>query len=475
MRWGASAVFIVLLLPLAEAAEAAGELEAQLLSLPSEAKLTARDPTLFVRDAAQLQALGHAPRLTVRVFEERLVTAPIPGIRPVLQPTENRTVWTVHDAAVSITPSRPGWLGIRAQGGEVSSSALSIQTVTSKASLILGDPNASVDDNEELPYFRAKLSDPTLVQESGSWTLSGSARIKLMGPTVALRANENETTIETGQMPDPSNPLAEVRRYVILEVQSGNFSFVAPATLASIDVQVSWDGVGVLHGADGKVANGIKEWRATGADSQLDGAFRAELRPARDHAAIIIGLQGDLRATSMTPWLRSPTAPGSFTGWILLVAAAALGAGSAATRAWRRSRSHPDLEVEELASVADAAADAEEFARAATLLRLAREQSPASTRLALDQAYFLWRDGKSQAALRILNERVLAGDPDALQLKARILLRAGDEPAAAQAFIDALERAPVLVLDIDGDAELERLTRRTDVSEAVRRARGKTP
>lgn len=140
---------------------------------------------------------------------------------------------------------------------------------------------------------------------------------------------------------------------------------------------------------------------------------------------------------------------------------------------WRRAPD-PPFTVEELVTLAEYSADREEWARALGFVRLAIKKAPTSARLRMDEGYFLESLGRTKAALesyRKASELTAEGDP--LFHVGRLLLGLGQETAAVEALAAALDRSPELVLDIDGDPELEVLVAVPGFSKARRNALGR--
>jgi len=474
-------MLLAIALPLASAAAVGGELIVSgAASFPLGAHAEGTPQAVFIEDALKITAFeGTAPTIRVHLFEDSFVNVDLVQPRTMLVVATNRPTWTAQEATLTIAASRPGWLGLHPDNGIFSTETkrpLSLEA-TARASIGNGDAIPDRDDPSR-SYYLVEVDEPSIATSITSWSYEGAGAIKALGPRVTLTTSDNVTTFETGEMPDPDNPGRMVLRWIVIESDDLAIRAAAPAAVVSNQLRVDWDGAADLGAAHGTLDSALMTWDADGVPTTIEGALRAIIEPTASGEALRMDITGDMRTSTMSTRVPVPLieTPAGRAGFVILVGAVVAGAGTAALLRGRRRRTRSeaaDLGADEYMQLAESAADGEHFDDALKWVRHAREHSPTSRRLALDEAFYTSMSGERNAALSLLHESILAEDPDACLLRARLLLESGEPEGAARALIQALDVAPVTLLDIETDPTYHEILLRDEVKRAIRQARRK--
>lgn len=479
MRWGLLLIPI-LIAPLAQGASAVGELLVQDKAvLPTATTITSVPAAFFVPNASAMDTIqGTAAALTVRLYEERHLSASIADQRPKLRIANTDPAWQLHDVLLTISPENPGWLGIHASTAEVVEEASEPIVIEPQGAQRVGTGISDLDrDQPSDPYYLVHTGTGMISRTSSEWGVFGAASAKIFGPSVTLEARENTTTITTGQFQDPTNPAQIVTRWLVLE--TSDFSLNAtetPARLFSKSASVTWEGEALLGPTQGAIEGEQAVWKARGSSPEsLAGRFSSSITASPSGDTLTIRLEGDLRTTTLGS-TAVPRAPITWFTWWPVLLAIALGVAGGSALVLRRKPARGDqgttvLGADEYADLADRAADAERFDEAAEWASRARELSPTSKRLALDQAFFLFMSGAPDRARYILEDPLLSDDADAALLHARLLIESGDFPAAGACLARALHEEPLVLLDIESDPGYAILLQLPEVQRARRDAR----
>lgn len=472
-------MMIALSAPLAAASSVAGTFDAHgSIEVPAHALITSRPYALFVGDALEGTLEGHAEVAGIRVFEIRYVTADAGVVRPSLvMPTSRETSWTAYDATFSTMPNLPGWIGVRPLSAQLNEQSPGRVEITREEETRMGN-GVSGSDAPQNAWFLVTHEGPALARAAEQWSLTGGFSAKIFGPTVTIKSQENSTIIETGEWNDSAAPGQIVRRWIIVDVNAGTMQATEATTrVASPDAAISFDGEAEITNASGTLHDQFEEWRAEGNATSIDGALSILLTPTSGPGRLSIEVTGDLRASTMRSRVAFPASPDTPVGLGILIAVGVL-VGSAGTayrfhqrRPHGRSRACARVDAESVAALAERAADEGDFKRAAHLLDQARRDIPTSRRLALDHAFYVSEAGEDERALRLLEDPLVRDDPDALLLATRLHARIGNMAQAEESIVRALDAAPSLALDIEGDPAYARVIARERVRTALRRAR----
>lgn len=461
-----------LLGPFANASPVSGTIAARgSITLPPSSVLESGPLAVFAEDLdADFLISGNYTSLHILVYEKRYATASIPGLRPSLTIGEQTHEWDVSDAAVSILPGHPGWIGLYPQHGRLAETPEGPITLRSQVAESIGNGHLGSENGDpEHPSYAVTLERPVFIHPATQWGYSGAGALKIVGPTLTIASPENAITIETGEFEDPQAPAQTVRRWVQLEFARGQTRAQSlTSTVASEIIEATWTGPVGIEDANAQLAGGLMEWEAPGGAQVIDGTFTATLTAIGEDVTAIILAGNYEKGTLSTEVSASTTARG--TAILLFLAIGTVLGGSAAYRVHKRRRGKPRLDAEAYARAADSAADADDHERAAKLYEFAREESPTSVRLTLDHAFAVAQAGHVPGAIRILDKSLAGNDPDALCLLARLHTQNGDPARAEAALVRALDADPILILDIEGDAELEPLLARDAARAAARRA-----
>lgn len=466
---------LLLATPLAQAASVTGEVAVgRHLALPAGAELSGVAVGIYteLEQEGALVLDASAPTARVQLVEMSYAAASVGPLRPAVMTSDARPTWIAEDVDLRLAPARRGFVGMTPHDATVSVSSSEGLTIAQSMDPKLGNAEFAPDpDRPGFPFYEAGIEGAGLRYSTVSWSLEGTTLMRVLGPTIVIVSRTNTTTIETGEVPDPSTPGRIVRRWAIIELRDATIDARAPRwDILAREMQADWTGSTRLEGAEGTLGGGATEWIATGGDERIDGAFTATIRPRQD--GIDLALSGDMRTSTMRTRLATPTGAGDWMLPMALIAvvAAATGGGYALARR-RRQPGTTTIGPEDYAHLAEIAADADDFERAASLAEQARKESPTSRRLVLDHAYYLHRAGQREKAKGVLAAPTLATDADALMLLAHVHHSLGEDADAATALTRALRIAPALCLDLDGDPHLEALLARSDVASAMRDAR----
>lgn len=480
VRGGVSLGFIValILIPTSHAASVRGTFEvAGSIEIAAQHTMTSAPHAVFIPDATLVQELRLATNAaTFRVFENSYLQATALDHRPMVGISTDRSTWTVHNATIHQGAERKaGWIGMHAKLGELTEKEEDPQVIERLDRGRVGNGRGVPDrDHPEQPNYLVLLESPFIHRVSNSLHYVGSGSLKLFGPTLLVESFENRTTIETGEVNDPSNPARVTLRWVVITFDEATLSLQGPAEVASESVISSWDGDATLRSATGSIQTPLRSWAAEHDDARITGALTGRIL-ARDRF-LSVELAGELRSSTMAS--QTTVAVPSGSSWLPVGIGIGLIVGGVggwyyAARNRRQASLTPDsipIGAEEYAQLAENAADRERFADALTWVERARVVSPTSRRLAFDHAFFLSQLGETKRAIEAIHAAAPAEDGEAAFFLARLYLQDNRIDYAAHWLCIAMEQEPILLFDAEHDADVLPLTSREDVKRAMRRA-----
>ncbi len=363
----------------------------------------------------------------------------------------------------------PGWLGVDLfEGGSLLANATAGASLAQEDG-ILG--NGPTGDNPEAPAYAHRVDGGLVLGSVASWEYAGKGSVKVSGLSLDLRARENETVLATGWSRGEGPVATLAQRWALLAFPAGSLSLASalPCSVALRSDAARWTGEAVLTGASGVLDVGGRSYEAQGGPATVAGALHADATPAGQ--GMDLRLEGDVQTTS----LASANVPTSATGlvvwpWIALAALAVTGGGALALLRPRK-REGLALGAEELAALAEIAAESDQFDDALAWNARARDASRTSARLWLDEGYYLERLGRTDEAFAAYRTAAELGAPgDARLCEARLLLKLGSHSDAESSLIEALRASPASVLEAESP-DFAPLARRPRVRAAMDEAR----
>jgi hypothetical protein len=438
---------------------------------------------LFASDTRRVESfVMHAPRLLVETFEAAYAEAQLPGLRPQVQTDRREASYELTHVEIRLDPASDptGWLGLLIENGSMAHVSSGPATFHAQENARIG--NGDTGNGDEWHFFVAEAQGPQVVVEAaGDWRVNGSMSVKFSGVDLVLRAQENTSHIQTGWEP-VQTVAGEARvRWAILTAKEGVFTFSLPAPVEAFSSSASarWDGRARFDDAAGSLDIGRASASFHDETAHVAGVFQVGLLPILDDDVprLEAQLAGDVDEASTSSALihagavRAPLWP-----WLILMGAALIASGAYLHRHHAR-RARPDvppLDAEACVDVAARAADVDDFETALSWTRRAKQLSPRSARILMDEAHFLERLGRTdQAATAYAIAQELdatSGEPE-LSL-ARLRLRTGAHAADIEPLlVRALERSPILLLEIVDDSSWEVLMTRPVLKDAIKRAR----
>lgn len=413
------------------------------------------------------------PRLHVDLFQVNYTSVALPGIdRARVNESSRHDSYDLTNVVGSMAGGPAvGWLGV-----DVAAEGRLLASATPGASLVLDDGSTigtgPTGSRAGSPVYTRQIDHGLGVDSIESWSYAGAGVMKMEGLTLDLRAAENESTLQTGDVWGGMTAGAESEQWAVLTFPAGTLKLTTalPCIAAVHADEARWSGEATFSGATGSLDVGGKTYDAQGQVDSLTGALTASVAPASGGMDVRVG--GDLASASMASGAIVGKAPApSVLPWILLGALLLTGGGATAI-ALRRWRALPrELGADECASLAAVAAEAEQFEEALSWNARARAASPTSARLWLDEGYYLEELERHVDALAAYDAAAgLGAVSDAKLCAARLLLKMGDAPTAETRLIEALRASPATLLDAEGP-EFAPLARRPRVRAAMDEAR----
>lgn len=483
VRWAGLVLMGILLAPcvFAGAPITQGGFTAQgSVSFPSASGASGDLFALFANQSAGLKTLA-ITGLGVRVhlYEERYSRADAIPDTPVLLPVSpsNHAEWTTTHARVTLQEAGAGWLGVHARGGgaftKLGGSPFDVATSLHEQ---IGDGQgvAEKDGGDPArPTFNATVMAAHLHVGAQHVRFEGAGLVKLMGPTVLLVGDENETSVKTGVFYDGDSKLGTLTlRWLSLEMEHALFEADgASFAVATGPLTTRASGSMGIEAAEGNLATSAQTFHASGGPIFLEGDLGATIEPYSldGMPTMRVDVEGTLESTSLVGV--AVAAPGAPGGWLPpLALGVALGAGGLVLAHVARRPRHWD--PEDCLALAEQAADARQFDLALEWIRRARLTSPTSQRLLLKEAYLLSLRGAPHEALELLRKHPEhAQGPEGALVLARVLIASGERGRAGEVLADAMREEPILLVEIEGDATFAPLKDEEPLRHAMQHAR----
>lgn len=417
------------------------------LDVDGDWDVRANDVLVFARNTGEMRELD-VRAASVRVEWHRQEMRHAGGVS--LITGRDVATFTLTDVTLSLLPGESaGWMGGVLPGTCAAGAARAgIEAETQGG---VGNVFRTGHDDPAQMQFSETWSDPR-VTWSNAHTLAceGALYLKVAGPDVAILAMENDTRWATGIRPDPSDPVTEVREWLVLEAPTASLSTASPMALATRAAEV--EGVGTAR------------WSA----ETREGALHFTVAPLEDATLRVEMLEPQASGTLGAAIAPAPATRGlaPVLGGILV--GATLVGGFAL---WRRNGR--DVDADTAAALAHAEAEAGRFEAALEWSARARAKAPTTRRLALDEAGYLAALGRIDEALARCADAAASSDKGDPHLAAgRILASSGaPAPVVAVRLVEALARSPELALEVDADEVLADARHERDVRDALARAR----
>lgn len=490
VRVGVALTLIALAVPIATAADPGGHfLVTGPVTMSSVATFSFQPLAMFANTSDRMPTLTfRAAHVVAHEYEDHFVKASNVLVQ---DPSARReATFPLTDVTITLTSGRhTGWLGLLPQGGVVNVTTTSSATVFEPrtVSLVGGQVDTSQDSSDpSTPYYGVRILTPHVyAQIEAPVHFSGPGSFKLHGPDVDIQSRENETTFATGF--DGGDALASpatIERWLVLDFSTSDITMQSsdPIDVAMLRVNTTLRGAATLDGASGTFATRSETFSIDNSAAYLSGDFEGQLTAVdeRGSAAFIMELAGQLTSTNMrgTPIplatrIAAPT--GSAGPWLLLIAlgGSTLVGAVVGARLQRRPKTEAiTLSVEAYLDLANVAVESGRHTEALGWFEHARRLAPSSARLLMDEGHCHAVLGDVEAALAKYDEAArLSSDGEADYLAASLILGSGGAAESAEKHIlRALERSPLLVLEVETDANLRRLRGRARVDDAIRRA-----
>lgn len=379
------------------------------------------------------------------------------------------STYALTDVTLSL-PRAAGWVGAVASGDDahLSFSAPSPFSLAPKGGETLGNWKGT-EDPARLPAFAHDVDHHLHVDVPTRASLSGAMEWKIYGSTLLLDAAENTTTWETGST-TTAVATEDVWFVVRLEGATGAADAARRCHAALPAARVEASGPWHVPLATGRIVM-ADEPRAMQAEPLvLAGDVRATLAMMQgvEPPQARLLLTGTMNHASVSGvQVDAPPAPLSWAPWLAVALLAAVGLAAAVPR----PRKEPRLTVEQCTDLADAAAEAGHYESALLWTRRAQEQAPASGRLKMDEAWFLWQLGRLDDAFAAAEAAVpLARDSQVTFTAALIFAKSGETDRACAHLLLALRQAPCVALDAIHEPSFARLREDREVAAALQRA-----
>lgn len=444
------------------------------LAVPQDAELSLQPLALWSNDTEALESLVlTAPSLRVHLFERRdmeVHTEPVSYAEP--GPLEV-TSFTLTDVEIRLDGAlHDGWMGVYPRGGD-----LLLRTL-GEAQIAASEPR-TVGNERTPPTPETQRTKPSYgvavpvahgrVMARGELEYVGGGTLKLLGPDVLIHARENETPVQTGVSRASDMPLTE-RTYRWAYVEFDQATLVARATtpweVATERLDATWSGTALLSVLGGNATVGDDVYQGRPGRAGISGDLRARVTTEPgDPAALRVALDGVVTGstlqTSSAPlrWGAGEESTGAALPLSLLALGIAMGGAGVAGTLYLRHRGRPPARdptftPDQLMQFAALAAENERFAEAVEWTQKARELAPGSSRLLMDEAFFLSQQGLVEAAMaRYREAAALTQDGEADFAIAELLRESGGAPEEIERhLVRALERSPELALELEAFA-----------------------
>lgn len=363
--------------------------------------------------------LGVAESVEVTVFDVTILDAA--GIAEVAPFQVTERSWPLHHVQLAAQlPDRefrvePYFAGVGTDGDAVSLRP-SLATHVSHVSPQTYSSEEMASAGPVRHRFAVNVSQDHLqVEAQGALEYRGALEAKLLGPTLSLHADENDTVLATG---DDGSVGATKVTWAVVRFHGASLTLAGPQLLkvAMADgASIEWSGAahfaaisGFLRTEDGST------FVPNGREGDLVGHFQGALRlgHASADSLSLENLRGNLQSTTMATQMSAPesTLAPSSAPWLLgiLALGMVLGAGVTLAPRWRRKPAaapelHVDLDarLKQLRELATGAVVAERWTDADAWLRQARGLAPTSVRLKADHAFVLRKLGRFDEAFEL--------------------------------------------------------------------------
>lgn len=476
MRW--SLVAIVLVSLTAGTASAATVEGALALDEPAEfhapARFDAVGLALYVNATEDLDAFTlSAERVVVHTFYRRYVEVPLVTTN-VGTPIEMRdATYTLTNVTLRLADgSQEGWLGVYPSAARFGVDAADGALALARADGAVG--NSPTEEAEPDPRFNAYAvgrSDPhVLLDARGAFGASGDVLLKIEGLDVDVRAAENATIMRTGiERSGGPGPRERTESWLFLDAEAATVESAGDAEVRAMGglMRAAWNGeLTSTLGAEGELRSDSAAFHGGAGPLRLAGDLSAVLSPETKPGGVTLALEltGELSSSNLARVSVPLAQRATLWPWIVLAVALVAGAGSYALL--RRSRA---LDFDDLVELGHLAMEADRPGEALGWFQKARRLAPTSAALALDEAFCHEQLGEVDAALATYAVASgLSQDGEADLSRARLILRLEGEadPRVEPLLLQALDRTPELVFDVEELVERPSPTLR----EAMRRA-----
>lgn len=483
-RAGALVIPLVMFLPLAAASDAGSLASQGAFSFQAESTTRFHPIVALLNDTTRLDGITlSAPRVLVRHFQMTTLTL-TPTVGAVIHDTGE--TYTLHNVTMRLSSVQEGYLSLLgALEGTARLDSAALRAAPWPPGEISHGTSVGEPRDDE-PTFAFHVDRPHLRGHGpGTLAYDGAGRIKLLGPDLWVESDERQGFLPSGrQEGSPAPGGRSVLRWVVLEFEDARIVMDARSPwLAAFDnATTSWDGVATMKPVSGALEGAGARHVPTPDVARIDGRLDAHIRPILTRSGDLLtwwDVSGTLRTTTLHAQAlhAAPTPSGNLVAiaWPVFGAVLALGATGGYTLAGRRRRARMDareMDAEDYAETATAAASLKDWPEAVEWFTRARRLAPTSARLCADLAFALSQVGDHDEALRLYEEASrLSGDGEADLNGAITALGAGRPPDEVERWLArALERSPLLALDLDGDETFAPLRGRTAYEEAMERA-----
>lgn len=466
----AAALALLILAPAASAAASTGEFVATgSLRLPagSTQELTARAAYLRAFDTEGFSQISlEAETVRVHRFYREWAEVRVGAVQPNFRIDGHDATYTLTNVTVTLVErDRLGWLGLYfpRQGGPLTLSSSGPAALVAGTPTQVGDGLTPGQDPEDpAPHVHGydwESDDPLLTIETrGAILQQGEGMLKVKGPDLRFRSDQNETVEWTGSERDDAPAGQHREQWLFLEYVGATLLVETeePFKVAAAESRASWTGTATFTPTEGELRAGRDVYLAEGRPARVTGTLEARIlpEPADDQTRLRLDLHGDLVDTTL------PHAQGRVNlplgiqppGWTWLLVGLGLGillVGIAYAARRARARPNPDLATDDRLALARLAAGRESYLEALAHVRAARAQAPADPRLLKEEGAYLAALGRIDEALKAYMEAAARSPDGDAEFQAGVLmLQHGDLDRAEGLLATALRRSPILVLEV---------------------------